>query len=94
MGSLKVLVAAAAAGVIVGGGSIAVTPSGRQAILHSADRAGVALGMRRARLPQPGDHWPGCDDARAAGTAPIYDGEPGYSWRMDGDGDGVACENY
>ncbi|WP_298090038.1 excalibur calcium-binding domain-containing protein [uncultured Sphingomonas sp.] len=50
--------------------------------------------MRRARLPQPGDHWRGCDDARAAGTAPIYDGEPGYSWRMDGDGDGVACENY
>jgi hypothetical protein len=48
----------------------------------------------RARLPQPGDYWGGCNDARAAGTAPIYRGEPGYRPDMDGDGDGIACESH
>ncbi|MDC3728326.1 excalibur calcium-binding domain-containing protein, partial [Rhodococcus sp. Rp3] len=27
-----------------------------------------------------------------AGAAPLYVGEPGYRPKMDGDGDGVACE--
>ena len=38
--------------------------------------------------------YSGCDEARAAGAAPIYDGEPGYRKGMDGDGDGIACEPY
>ncbi|WP_293845936.1 excalibur calcium-binding domain-containing protein [Sphingopyxis sp.] len=44
--------------------------------------------------PQDGDYWRGCNDARAAGTAPIYRGEPGYREGMDGDNDGIACEPY
>jgi hypothetical protein len=48
--------------------------------------------VERTRAPQIGDVWHGCDDARAAGAAPIYRGEPGYSADMDGDGDGIACE--
>lgn len=32
-----------------------------------------------------------CDEARAAGAAPISAGEPGYSTRLDGNDDGVAC---
>jgi hypothetical protein len=35
-----------------------------------------------------------CDDARAAGAAPIYAGEPGYRAGLDGDGDGIACEPH
>lgn len=35
-----------------------------------------------------------CDDARAAGAAPINRGEPGYRDELDRDGDGVACEPY
>ncbi|WP_292973885.1 excalibur calcium-binding domain-containing protein [Novosphingobium sp.] len=50
--------------------------------------------MDRKRPPQPGDHWKGCNSARAAGTAPIYAGEPGYDESMDGDGDGIACEPH
>ncbi|MHA6767031.1 excalibur calcium-binding domain-containing protein [Sphingobium ummariense] len=46
----------------------------------------------RKREPRPGDSWRTCTDARAAGTAPIYRGEPGYSEKMDRDGDGIACE--
>ncbi len=34
------------------------------------------------------------DEARAAGVAPIYEGEPGYAPHLDRDGDGVTCEPY
>ena len=35
-----------------------------------------------------------CREARAAGAAPLYRGQPGYGAHMDGDGDGIACEPY
>lgn len=34
-----------------------------------------------------------CDEARAAGAAPIRRGEPGYRPALDRDNDGVACED-
>ncbi|MEB3021081.1 DUF1524 domain-containing protein [Mycolicibacter sp. MYC098] len=41
----------------------------------------------------PGEvYFPNCAAARAAGAAPILAGQPGYRSRLDGDGDGVACE--
>ncbi|MFF2887866.1 excalibur calcium-binding domain-containing protein [Paenibacillus sp. NPDC057967] len=33
-----------------------------------------------------------CAAVRAAGKAPLHEGEPGYSRKLDRDGDGVACE--
>ena len=33
-----------------------------------------------------------CKQARLAGAAPLRRGQPGYSLRLDGDQDGVACE--
>jgi hypothetical protein len=33
-----------------------------------------------------------CDQAEAAGAAPMYAGQPGYSSDLDADGDGVACD--
>lgn len=33
-----------------------------------------------------------CSAVRAAGADPIYEGEPGYSRKLDRDGDGVGCE--
>jgi len=35
-----------------------------------------------------------CADARAAGAAPIYRGQPGYREELDADSDGIACEPY
>ena len=35
-----------------------------------------------------------CAEARAAGAAPLYLGEPGYRSQLDRDGDGIACEPY
>ena len=39
-------------------------------------------------------YYRNCDDARAAGAAPIYRGQAGYREGMDGDSDGIACEPY
>jgi len=33
-----------------------------------------------------------CTEAREAGAAPIMKGDPGYSKKLDRDGDGIACE--
>lgn len=38
------------------------------------------------------DYYANCDEARAAGAAPIQEGEPGYRRELDRDGDGIACE--
>jgi hypothetical protein len=46
------------------------------------------------RTQQPGSHFRSCREARAAGAAPMYRGQPGYSPALDGDGDGIACEPY
>lgn len=35
-----------------------------------------------------------CTEARAAGVAPIYRGQPGYAPHLDRDHDGIACEPY
>ena len=43
-------------------------------------------------VPQPSASYANCDAARAAGAAPISAGEPGYSRKLDRDGDGIACE--
>ena len=33
-----------------------------------------------------------CSEARAAGAAPVRIGDPGYSIKLDRDGDGIGCE--
>ncbi len=33
-----------------------------------------------------------CTEVREAGASPIYEGDPGYSRKLDRDGDGVGCE--
>ena len=40
----------------------------------------------------PSVYYANCSAVRAAGAAPIYAGQPGYSSKLDRDGDGVACE--
>ena len=41
---------------------------------------------------QESTYYPNCKAARAAGAAPLYQGEPGYRSELDRDGDGIACE--
>mgnify|MGYP001011729778 FL=1 len=40
----------------------------------------------------PTQVYSSCAQARAAGAAPLYEGDPGYNPRLDRDKDGVACE--
>jgi len=42
----------------------------------------------------PSVHYAGCNEVRAAGKAPLHEGDPGYSEELDGDGDGIACEPH
>lgn len=51
--------------------------------------AGATSQQAPQEAPQP---YVSCDQARAAGDAPLYRGNPRYTSKLDGDGDGVACE--
>jgi hypothetical protein len=42
--------------------------------------------------PERDVYYSNCSAARAARAAPVYADEPGYSRRLDRDGDGVGCE--
>ncbi|WP_082660415.1 excalibur calcium-binding domain-containing protein [Sphingopyxis sp. H050] len=90
----SVLVGLGLIGAVAGGGWALASPEQQAAALSTAKEVAVATGAMRERAPQEGDYWSGCNDARAAGTAPIYRGEPGYREGMDGDSDGIACEPY
>jgi hypothetical protein len=46
-----------------------------------------------APKPAPTVSYANCDAVRAAGKAPLFKGQPGYSTKLDRDRDGVACEN-
>ena len=37
-------------------------------------------------------YYRNCSEVRAAGKAPLYRGQPGYSTKLDRDKDGIACE--
>jgi Excalibur calcium-binding domain len=41
-----------------------------------------------------GPHYRYCSEARKAGVAPLYRGDPGYAEHLDRDHDGIACEPY
>lgn len=46
-----------------------------------------------APTPAPQNvYYANCSAAKVAGAAPIYKGQPGYSSKLDRDGDGIACE--
>jgi hypothetical protein len=64
------------------------------ALSRSAPKPAPAL-VQPAPVPQPiagSVYYENCTAARAAGTAPIMRGEPGYASKLDRDNDGVACE--
>ena len=43
--------------------------------------------------PEPQkEFYVNCKAVKAAGAAPLYRGDPGYSEDLDRDGDGIACE--
>lgn len=57
----------------------------------SSTTPGGVSGSHAAARPGNGG-YANCDAVRAAGAAPIHQGDPGFASHLDGDGDGVACE--
>ncbi|MFD4026699.1 excalibur calcium-binding domain-containing protein [Streptomyces sp. NPDC058576] len=47
----------------------------------------------RTTAPAPA-YYKNCDAVRAAGAAPVEEGDPGYAPHLDRDGDGVGCEPW
>jgi hypothetical protein len=84
-------------------GSVFQPPKEYRAAQREATRA-TAPQSRRSVSSAPAPHsaaprrsdvfFRNCNEARAAGAAPLYRGKPGYRHQMDGDGDGIACEPY
>lgn len=62
--AVNYLAAAALGGIGIGIGSTALTEDGRDRISSSVKPLAVTAGIRRAREPQRGDYWRGCNDAR------------------------------
>jgi len=55
----------------------------------------ILLGGVILALPMAGGavYFKSCKAAKAAGYSDIKKGEPGYSSKLDRDGDGIACES-
>ena len=78
--------------------------AGRYGLIAVASGLGLALGANALEAAQErqaildalpaGYTYSGCNEVRAAGVAPLYSNEPGFSERLDGDGDGIGCEPY
>ncbi|WP_269939999.1 excalibur calcium-binding domain-containing protein [Arthrobacter sp. HY1533] len=73
------------------------------AVQAAADEAARVAAEKAAQQQAPpiqplleapaGDvYYANCSEAKAAGAAPLYIGQPGYRPKMDGDSDGIACE--
>ncbi|MDV6303552.1 DUF1524 domain-containing protein [Rhodococcus cerastii] len=59
----------------------------------STEPTPVAPAPAPVEAPAPSNvTYKNCAAVRAAGAAPIRVGEPGFSTKFDGDGDGVGCE--
>ncbi|NKY60816.1 excalibur calcium-binding domain-containing protein [Nocardia flavorosea] len=94
----QLYVSAAAAGLtllaapVVGAGSAQALPPLAGTGSSTVDALLGATGS--AQLTQTGSAggaFKNCDEARAAGRAPIFRGEPGFGPHLDPDGDGFAC---
>ena len=63
----------------------------------STSSSPTPLETTKAQKPRPAQepartYYKNCTEARRAGAAPIYRGDPGYRPQLDRDNDGIACE--
>ncbi|MEU7633891.1 excalibur calcium-binding domain-containing protein [Nocardia sp. NPDC049190] len=91
----RLTVSAAAAGLtfIAAPAALAAPPTGSSGTGSSAvDTGSAATGSAGySQTGSAGGTFANCDEARAAGRAPLFRGEPGYGPQLDPDGDGFAC---
>jgi hypothetical protein len=65
-----------------------------QPVPTEAGTVSITRQPKTAAAPPPpaSTYYQNCAAVRAAGKAPLLRGQPGYSPRLDRDGDGIACE--
>lgn len=66
---------------------------------YHCHRGAAQPAQRQQREPDrlmanTGRAYANCTEARTAGAAPVYRGQPGYGPHLDRDGDGIGCEPY
>ena len=57
--------------------------------------SGSGEGSEEEATPEPEpqkEFYANCKEAKAAGAAPLYKGDPGYRPELDRDKDGIACD--
>lgn len=86
--------AAAAAGAAAGQAAAGQTRSGQPPAGQAPAPEAQSVAVDPALLAgvQVAAGYQDCDAARAAGAAPVRQGDPGYRTELDPDGDGVACD--
>lgn len=75
--------------------SPSVAPEPPVPMSATSTRPPVATKPPRPRQPTPTTreaYYANCAAVRAAGKAPLYQGQPGYGGALDRDHDGIACE--
>lgn len=75
-----------------------VTPPEHDRMENVLEGCGEGSAQEPSSSPSPEPEattasYASCKAARQAGAAPLHRGSPGYASRLDGDGDGVACES-
>lgn len=70
----------------------AADEAARVAAQQAAQQAAKKAPAPPVQAPPANVSYANCTAVKAAGAAPIYRGQPGYSTSLDRDGDGVACE--
>lgn len=88
----RALIGMFAAMLLVGAETDADARRGRSRRYSPRRRSSYGSGGSYRSYGGGGGYYSNCSQARAAGAAPIREGEAGYSRRLDRDGDGVACE--
>ena len=81
------------AGLLIGAGIFLVStaPANHTEPMTAADKPPPIAEVRPAARVTP---FRDCREARAAGAAPVYEGDPRYGPWLDGDDDGIGCEPY
>jgi hypothetical protein len=78
---------------VLASGATEASASAPTSVVSPRER--VSRRERRERLAEiRAGAFRNCSEARAAGAAPVYYGDPGYGDHLDGDSDGIGCEPH
>lgn len=61
-------------------------------VMKKAEKPAKETQPSKAPVSNSNVSYPNCTAVKAAGKAPLHQGDPGYSSKLDRDNDGVACE--